>query len=150
MPNSAASQQWRSNPVNHQNGVALLVLDLKLNGYKVTELYQWAMCIQLSVQGATSNCPMNEIGNKAKHLLLKLVKTHGNNTFTVYSEKEKHLKVATFPNNTKKVKELLQYDVKDRRNRNVLLLLHVISTIPFHTFKGDIFMWLSQSQIFLT
>ena len=93
---------------------------------------------------------VNEIGNKVKHLLLKLVKTHGNNTFTVYSEKEKHLKVATFPNNAKKVKELLQYDVKDRRNRNVLLLLHVISAFPFHTFKGNIFTWLSQNQIFLT
>ena len=125
-------------------------MDLKLNGYEVTELYQWAMCIQLSARGATSKGPVNEIVNKTKHLLLKLVKTHGNNTFTVYSEKEKHLKVATFPNNAKKVKELLQYDVKDRRNRNVLLLLHVISVIPFHTFKGNIFTWLSQNQIFLT
>eukprot|EP00957_Ditylum_brightwellii_P136674 10422536-Ditylum_brightwellii.AAC.1 len=118
MLNSATSQKWRSNPVNHQNCVALLVLDPKLNGYEITELYQWEMCIQLSAQGATSNYPVNEIGNKVKHSLLKLVKIHGNNTFTVYSEKEKHLKVATFPHDAKKVKELLQYDVKDRRNRN--------------------------------
>eukprot|EP00957_Ditylum_brightwellii_P155621 11846039-Ditylum_brightwellii.AAC.1 len=110
MPDSAVPQQWRSNPVNHQNGVALLVLDSKLNRYKVTELYQWEMCVQLSAQGTTSNCPVNKIGNKVKHLLLKQVKTHGNNTFMVYSDKEKHLKVATFPNNTKKVQELLQYN----------------------------------------
>eukprot|EP00957_Ditylum_brightwellii_P035531 2693842-Ditylum_brightwellii.AAC.1 len=102
MPDSAAPQQWCSNPVNHQNGVALPVLGPKLNGYKVTELYQWEMCNQLSACGATSNCPVNKIGNKVKHLLLKLVKTHGNNTFTVYSEKEKCFKVATFPNDTKK------------------------------------------------
>eukprot|EP00957_Ditylum_brightwellii_P001750 134496-Ditylum_brightwellii.AAC.1 len=118
MPDSAAPQQWRSNPVNHQNGFALLVLDPKLNGYEITELYQWEMHIQLSAQGATSNYPVNEIGNEIKHLLLKLVETRGNNIFTVYSEKEKRLKVATFSNDTKKVKELLQYDVKDRRNRN--------------------------------
>eukprot|EP00957_Ditylum_brightwellii_P110832 8453624-Ditylum_brightwellii.AAC.1 len=120
MPNSAAPQQWRLNPVNHQNGVALLVLDPKLNGYEITELYLWGM----SAQGATNNYPVNGIGNKVKHLLLKLVETHCDNTFTVYSEKEKHLKAATFPNDAKKVKELLQYDVKDRRNRNVSLLLH--------------------------
>eukprot|EP00957_Ditylum_brightwellii_P107701 8216954-Ditylum_brightwellii.AAC.1 len=60
------------------------------------------MCVQLSAQGATSNCSVNEIGNKVKHLLLKLVKIHGDNTSTVYSEKEKRLKVATFPNNAKK------------------------------------------------
>eukprot|EP00957_Ditylum_brightwellii_P018749 1408838-Ditylum_brightwellii.AAC.1 len=85
----------------------------------LTELYQWETCVQLSARGATSNCPVNKIGTKIKHLLLKLVETHGNNTFTVYSEKEKCLKVATFLNDAKKVKELLQYDVKDGRNRNV-------------------------------
>eukprot|EP00957_Ditylum_brightwellii_P011025 835405-Ditylum_brightwellii.AAC.1 len=36
------------------------------------------------------------------------------------------------------------------QNMDVSLLLHVISAIPFHTFKGDIFTWLSQNQIFLT
>eukprot|EP00957_Ditylum_brightwellii_P145893 11109926-Ditylum_brightwellii.AAC.1 len=108
------------------------------------------MCVQLSAQGATGNYPVNKIGNKVKHLLLKLLKTHGNNTFMVYSEKEKRLKVATFTNDAKKVKELLQYDVKDRRNRHVSLLLRDISVIPFHTFRGEIFMWLSQNQIFLT
>eukprot|EP00957_Ditylum_brightwellii_P083255 6330127-Ditylum_brightwellii.AAC.1 len=102
MPDSPAPQQWCSNPVNHQNGVALLVLDLKLNGYEITELSQWEMYVQLSTQGETNNYPVNKIGNKVKHLLLKLVETHGDNTFTVYSEKEKCLKVATFPNDAKK------------------------------------------------
>eukprot|EP00957_Ditylum_brightwellii_P094077 7162620-Ditylum_brightwellii.AAC.1 len=141
MPNSAAPQQWCSNPVNHHNVVALPVLDLKLKRYEITELYQWEICIQLSARGATSNCPVNEIGTKVKHLLLKLVETHSNNTFTVYSEKEKRLKVATFLNNAKKVKELLQYDVKDRKKKIISLLLHVISAIPFHTFKGEILTW---------
>eukprot|EP00957_Ditylum_brightwellii_P161039 12260365-Ditylum_brightwellii.AAC.1 len=66
MPDSAAPQQWRLNPVNHQNGVALPVLDPKLNGYEVTELYQWKMCVQLSAQGATSNCPVNKKGKKSQ------------------------------------------------------------------------------------
>eukprot|EP00957_Ditylum_brightwellii_P023696 1788633-Ditylum_brightwellii.AAC.1 len=102
MPNSAALQQWSLNLVNHQNGVALPVLYPKLNRYEVTELYQREMCVQLSARGATRNCPVNKIGNKVKHLLLKLVETHGDNTFTVHSKKEKCLKVATFPNNAKK------------------------------------------------
>eukprot|EP00957_Ditylum_brightwellii_P000522 40378-Ditylum_brightwellii.AAC.1 len=63
MPVSATMTQWRSNLVNCQNGIALPVLDPKLKGYEITELYQ------------------QEI------------------------EKEKHLKVATFPNEAKKVKE---------------------------------------------
>eukprot|EP00957_Ditylum_brightwellii_P004604 350238-Ditylum_brightwellii.AAC.1 len=60
------------------------------------------MCVQLSAWGATSNCPVNRIGTKVKQLLLKLVETHGDNIFMVYSEKEKCLKLATFPNDAKK------------------------------------------------
>eukprot|EP00957_Ditylum_brightwellii_P052300 3966663-Ditylum_brightwellii.AAC.1 len=48
-----ASQQaqW-CNVTNQQNGVALLVLDPKLEGYEVAELYQWEMCLQLTTHGA--------------------------------------------------------------------------------------------------
>eukprot|EP00957_Ditylum_brightwellii_P005829 443327-Ditylum_brightwellii.AAC.1 len=85
-----------------------------------------------------NDTPVNEIGNKFKHLTLKLKEAHGNNTFMVYSEKEKHIKVATFPKEAQKTKELLQYDIKDRHHSNISLLLHFISAILFHTFKGAI------------
>eukprot|EP00957_Ditylum_brightwellii_P004888 372477-Ditylum_brightwellii.AAC.1 len=142
--------QWRSNPVNHQIGIALPVLDPKLNGYEISELYQWEVCVQLTACDAMNNTPVNEIGNKFNHLILQLKETHGNNKCTVYSKKEKHIKVTTFPKEAQKTKESLQYDIKDRQNRNVLLLLHVISVIWFHMFKGTIFSWLSQNQVFLT
>eukprot|EP00957_Ditylum_brightwellii_P004716 358852-Ditylum_brightwellii.AAC.1 len=62
---------------------------------------EWC-CAAVVRTKALSNYPANEIRKKVKHLLLKLVKTHGDNTFTVFSEKEKRLKVATFPNDAKK------------------------------------------------
>eukprot|EP00957_Ditylum_brightwellii_P058836 4460829-Ditylum_brightwellii.AAC.2 len=64
MPVSATTPQWRSNPVNRQNGIALPVLDPKLKGYEITELYQWEMCVQLTARGTTNNTAVNEIGNK--------------------------------------------------------------------------------------
>eukprot|EP00957_Ditylum_brightwellii_P184701 14067575-Ditylum_brightwellii.AAC.1 len=58
--------QWQ-NVANHQNGVAILELDPKLEGCKV------------------------------KLLLLKLEDIHVKNTLTVYSKKEKRIQVAMFP-----------------------------------------------------
>eukprot|EP00957_Ditylum_brightwellii_P182051 13869541-Ditylum_brightwellii.AAC.1 len=52
--------QWR-NVANQQNGVVLLVLDPKLDGYKVAELYQWEMCVQLTVCGASEKTPVTNI-----------------------------------------------------------------------------------------
>eukprot|EP00957_Ditylum_brightwellii_P113673 8666959-Ditylum_brightwellii.AAC.1 len=96
--------------VNYQNNVALLVLDPKLVGNKVSKLYQWEMCIQLSAQGASSDMPVAKLGNKIKQLLQKLEEIHGKNTFTMYSKKEKRIQVATFPKTANKVKQLLAYN----------------------------------------
>eukprot|EP00957_Ditylum_brightwellii_P079718 6061071-Ditylum_brightwellii.AAC.1 len=76
MTDSATNTQWHSSAVNHQNGVVLLVLDPKLEGYETSELYQWEMCVQLSAQGATKETPTNKIRNKVKYLILKLEETH--------------------------------------------------------------------------
>eukprot|EP00957_Ditylum_brightwellii_P086559 6585570-Ditylum_brightwellii.AAC.1 len=71
MTKTSTDAQWW-NVGNCQNGVALLVLDPKLEGYKVSELYQWKMCLQLSARRASIGIQMAKTGNKVKHLLLKL------------------------------------------------------------------------------
>eukprot|EP00957_Ditylum_brightwellii_P035345 2680923-Ditylum_brightwellii.AAC.1 len=57
-----ASQQvqWR-NVTNWKNGVALSMLDPKLDGYKVAELYQWELCLQLTVRGALEKTLVTDI-----------------------------------------------------------------------------------------
>eukprot|EP00957_Ditylum_brightwellii_P057677 4373395-Ditylum_brightwellii.AAC.1 len=87
---------------NHQNGIALLVIDPKLEGYEVSKLYQWEMCVQFSAQGVSSDTSVAKVGNKVKQLLLKLDEIHGKNIFTVYSKKEKRIQVATFPKTANK------------------------------------------------
>eukprot|EP00957_Ditylum_brightwellii_P179437 13669331-Ditylum_brightwellii.AAC.1 len=63
MTKTPTEVQWQ-NMANFQNGVALLVLKPKLEGFEVSELYQWEMCVQLSAQGASSIMPVTKIGNK--------------------------------------------------------------------------------------
>eukprot|EP00957_Ditylum_brightwellii_P198441 15123173-Ditylum_brightwellii.AAC.1 len=116
MTKSSTEVQWH-NVANHQNGIALPVLDPKLEGYEISKLYQWEMRVQFSARGVSSNMLVAEIGNKVKHLLLKLEKIHGKNTFNVYSKKEKRIQVAMFPKTANNVKTLLNYNVKDRRNK---------------------------------
>eukprot|EP00957_Ditylum_brightwellii_P050693 3843078-Ditylum_brightwellii.AAC.1 len=88
---------------------------------------QWHLST-LSGEGVAKETPVNEIGNKVEHLILKLEVTHRDNTFMIYVEKEKRIKVATLPKEARKAKKILQYKVNDRHNRNALILLHVIST----------------------
>eukprot|EP00957_Ditylum_brightwellii_P060753 4612858-Ditylum_brightwellii.AAC.1 len=85
-----ASQQaqWYS-VTNLQNGVALPVLDPKLKGYKVVELNQWGMCLQLTVHGALEKTLVTDNSYKIKHMIVHLEETHGKNTFTIYSGNEK-------------------------------------------------------------
>ena len=83
-------------------------------------------------------------------MILHLEETHGKNTFTIYSENEKCIQVETFPKKPNRVKTLLNYKVKEKQIKNVSLLLHVMSTVPFHVFKNKVFTWLSQTQVFLT
>eukprot|EP00957_Ditylum_brightwellii_P137430 10477995-Ditylum_brightwellii.AAC.1 len=99
MTKTSTNMQWQ-NMANHQNGLVLSVLDPKLEGYKVSELYQWGMCMQLSAQGASSNTPVSKLGNKVKHLLLKLDEVYGKNTFTIHSKKEKTIQATMFQKTT--------------------------------------------------
>eukprot|EP00957_Ditylum_brightwellii_P169473 12899056-Ditylum_brightwellii.AAC.1 len=94
---TVASQQaqWH-NATNRQNGVVLPVLDPELDGYKVADLYQWKMCLQLTVHGAPGKTLVTDIDNKIKHMILYL-KTHCKKKFTICSENKKFIQVETFP-----------------------------------------------------
>eukprot|EP00957_Ditylum_brightwellii_P116139 8859723-Ditylum_brightwellii.AAC.1 len=96
--------QWRTR-TNQQNGVALTLLDPKLDSYEVAKLYQWEMCLQLTVRGAQGKTLVTNIGNKIKHMILHLEETHVKNTFTIYSESKKHIQVETFPKTPNRVKD---------------------------------------------
>eukprot|EP00957_Ditylum_brightwellii_P138519 10558451-Ditylum_brightwellii.AAC.1 len=111
----AASQQaqWH-NAANQQNGVALPVLDPKLDGYKVAEWYQWEMCLQLTLHGAPEKTLVTDIGNKIKHMILHLEETPGKNTFTIYSKNDKRIQVETFPKTPNRVKTFLNDKVKEK------------------------------------
>eukprot|EP00957_Ditylum_brightwellii_P169935 12934798-Ditylum_brightwellii.AAC.1 len=63
MTKSSTEVQW-CNAENCQNSVTLPVLDPKWEGYEISELYQWEMCVQFSARGTSSNKPVAEIGNK--------------------------------------------------------------------------------------
>eukprot|EP00957_Ditylum_brightwellii_P126424 9637096-Ditylum_brightwellii.AAC.1 len=109
---------------NYQNDIALLVLDPKLEGYEISNLYQWEICVQLSTRGASINMPVSKFGNKVKHLLLKLEEICGKNAFTAHSKKEKRIQVETFPMTANEVKQLLTYIVKDRRSKKSHFVAH--------------------------
>eukprot|EP00957_Ditylum_brightwellii_P162116 12342722-Ditylum_brightwellii.AAC.1 len=49
--------QWHNAIQNHQNGEPLPILDLKVKGYGLVELYQWEMCVQFYLQGASEIVP---------------------------------------------------------------------------------------------
>eukprot|EP00957_Ditylum_brightwellii_P200173 15259852-Ditylum_brightwellii.AAC.1 len=101
MTRTSTDAKWQD-MANCQNGVALPMIDPKLEGYKVSKLYQWEIYVQLSAQRASINTPVAEIGNKVKHLLLTLEEIHRKNTFTMYCKKEKRIQVATFPKTANK------------------------------------------------
>eukprot|EP00957_Ditylum_brightwellii_P047976 3643856-Ditylum_brightwellii.AAC.1 len=44
---------------------------------------------------------------------------HSKNTFTVYGKKEKRIQVTMLPKTANKVKQLLTYNAKDRRNKSI-------------------------------
>eukprot|EP00957_Ditylum_brightwellii_P081045 6164211-Ditylum_brightwellii.AAC.1 len=71
------------------------------------------MCVQFFTQGATNQTPIAGIGNKVKHLLLKLQEANGTNKFTMYNEEEKKLNVEISPKKAPDIKVLLNYEVKE-------------------------------------
>eukprot|EP00957_Ditylum_brightwellii_P066441 5043941-Ditylum_brightwellii.AAC.2 len=80
--------KWQYVIINLQDREALSSLHHKIEGYKTVELYQWELNIQFFARGTTSTIPTAEVGNKVKHLLLKLHEADRKKNFTAFREKE--------------------------------------------------------------
>eukprot|EP00957_Ditylum_brightwellii_P005464 418023-Ditylum_brightwellii.AAC.1 len=52
--------KWQNGVQNHQNGKPLPVLDPQIEGYKPVELFQWNMCVQCLLRGASTKHPMSD------------------------------------------------------------------------------------------
>eukprot|EP00957_Ditylum_brightwellii_P100000 7620801-Ditylum_brightwellii.AAC.1 len=72
MSASAKKVQWCNGVQNHQNGQPLPVLDPKIEGYEFIELYQWEMCVQFCLHGASEKVPTIDVGDKVRNLIVKL------------------------------------------------------------------------------
>eukprot|EP00957_Ditylum_brightwellii_P018739 1408126-Ditylum_brightwellii.AAC.1 len=68
MTNNGKHVKWQNGVQNHQNGEPLPVLDTQIEGYKPVELFQWKMCVQFYLQGASTQSPTADIGDKIKSL----------------------------------------------------------------------------------
>eukprot|EP00957_Ditylum_brightwellii_P004710 358253-Ditylum_brightwellii.AAC.1 len=97
-----------------QQGDSLLpFLDHDFKTYHTTEWYQWELNVQMLAKGATQLNVANDMGTKAKALLIKLLAVHGKDNINVFAETKKHLEVETFPKGSKETKDLLAYETTD-------------------------------------
>eukprot|EP00957_Ditylum_brightwellii_P175218 13339743-Ditylum_brightwellii.AAC.1 len=76
MAPKAKKVQWCNALQNHQNGKPLPALDPKVKGYEPMKLYQWEMCVQFHLQGASEIVPTTDVGDKIRNLIVKLHKAH--------------------------------------------------------------------------
>eukprot|EP00957_Ditylum_brightwellii_P116879 8915556-Ditylum_brightwellii.AAC.1 len=53
--------KWQNSVQNYQNGKPLPVLDLQIEGYDPVELYQWEMCVQFLLRGASTKHPTSDV-----------------------------------------------------------------------------------------
>eukprot|EP00957_Ditylum_brightwellii_P058648 4447948-Ditylum_brightwellii.AAC.1 len=56
--------QCQNTVKNHQNRETFLVLDLNIEEYETTQLYQWEMSAQFFLCGVTNQTPTVGFGNK--------------------------------------------------------------------------------------
>eukprot|EP00957_Ditylum_brightwellii_P140887 10732258-Ditylum_brightwellii.AAC.1 len=84
-----------------QGGTPLLFLDNDFASYHTMKWFQWELNVQLSTKGASQLNTTNEVGNKVKAPLIKLLATHGKDNINVFSETHRCLEVENFPKTTR-------------------------------------------------
>eukprot|EP00957_Ditylum_brightwellii_P038273 2893921-Ditylum_brightwellii.AAC.1 len=70
MASSTKTVQWYNCLQNHQNGHLLPVLDPKVTGYGVVELFQWEMCLQFHSQGVSTKVSTIDVGDEVKNFII--------------------------------------------------------------------------------
>eukprot|EP00957_Ditylum_brightwellii_P056560 4288055-Ditylum_brightwellii.AAC.1 len=76
MAPKAKKVQWQNAIQNHQHGEPLPIFDPNIKGYELVELYQWEICIQFHLQGASEKVTTMDIGDKVRSLSMKFHKAH--------------------------------------------------------------------------
>eukprot|EP00957_Ditylum_brightwellii_P125928 9599646-Ditylum_brightwellii.AAC.1 len=119
--------KWQNGVQNHQNGEPLPVLDPQIKGYNTVELYQWEMCVQFSLRGASTKHPTSDVKDKLKSLVIKLQEAHGKEKFSLFTENGVRIKVETFTAKAVDVQRHFKYTVHEKGYKNVLLILHAMA-----------------------
>eukprot|EP00957_Ditylum_brightwellii_P113238 8635473-Ditylum_brightwellii.AAC.1 len=132
-----------------QGGSLLPFLGHDFKAYHTTEWFQWELNGQMLAKGASQCNAVNDVGTKARALLIELLAIHGKGNINVFAEIKQCLEVENFPKGAKEVKDLLAYKATDGRFKNMSMILHVTRLIPFSTFKNKIFNWLKMNNIYL-
>eukprot|EP00957_Ditylum_brightwellii_P125508 9566839-Ditylum_brightwellii.AAC.1 len=52
--------KWQNGVQSHKHGKLLPVLDPQIEGYEPVELFQWEICIQFLLRGASTKHPMSD------------------------------------------------------------------------------------------
>eukprot|EP00957_Ditylum_brightwellii_P009712 732143-Ditylum_brightwellii.AAC.1 len=99
------------------------------------ELFQWEMCVQFSSRRASMKNPTSDVRDKIKSLVIKLQEMHGKDTFLLFTEKGKRIKIKTFPAKAAEVYEMFDYTVREKGYKNVSLILHAMAPMSFYDFK---------------
>eukprot|EP00957_Ditylum_brightwellii_P063871 4846280-Ditylum_brightwellii.AAC.1 len=105
-PNTAGKSQ------KQQGSALLLFLDHDFASYHIMEGFQWELNVQLLAKGTSQLNAANEVGNKVKALLIKLLATHRKDNINVFSETRHHLEVENLT--AQEVKNLLAYETIKR------------------------------------
>eukprot|EP00957_Ditylum_brightwellii_P064403 4888038-Ditylum_brightwellii.AAC.1 len=105
-----------SDKPKQQGGSLLPFLDHYFKAYHITEWYLWELNVQMLAKGATHLNAANDVGMKAKALLIKLLAVHGKDNINVFTETKQNLEIENFPKGTKETKDLLVYENNDGRN----------------------------------
>eukprot|EP00957_Ditylum_brightwellii_P124572 9494243-Ditylum_brightwellii.AAC.1 len=82
-----------SNRQKQQGGSLLTFLDHNFKAYRTTEWYQWELNVQILAKGATQLNAANNIGTKAKVLLIKLLVVHGKDNINVFTKTKQRLEI---------------------------------------------------------
>ena len=87
-------------------------------------------------KGVTQLNAANDVGTKAKALLIKLLTVHDKDNINAFADTKQFLEIEKFPKVAKKMKDLLAYKTTNRRYKNVLMIIHVTGLILFGMFKS--------------
>ena len=86
-------------------------------------------------KGTTQLNAANNMGTKAKALLIILLAVHDKDNINVFAKMKQCLEVENFPEWAEEVKDLLAYKTTHGCYKNMLMILHITGVILFGTLE---------------